>query len=149
MDPFSALDLASNIAQFLDFGGRLITGSIALYKSMDGVFSANGELQNITDDLNSLCRALTDPQKRIDIFDNESATASERALIPLSQSCEALSREFLSVLGPLNVNTRHKRFDSLRQALRSELKKGQIQDYQKRLEAFRSQITLHLMEILR
>ena len=51
MDTFSALGLASNICQLIDFIGRFISGSLELYRSADGASSVNSELQSIADDL--------------------------------------------------------------------------------------------------
>lgn len=146
MDPLSALSLASNICQLLDFGGRLLSGSLELYRSVDGVSSVNGELQSITDDLTGICTALMQPESRID---EQRATKSELALIPLSQSCKALGEEFLSLLRSLKVKTRQQKIGSVRQALRNEWKRKEVQDYQKRLKNYRSQIAVNLMEILR
>ena len=146
MEPLSALGFASNIAQFLQFGGSLISGSVEFYRSMDGVSSVNNELQYLTDDLTTVCRALSTPEG----YNHGSrGTEPELALIPLAQSCRALGDEFLSVLRTLKVDPRRKRFDSVRQALRNQWKKTQLQDYRERLEGFRSQMMLHLMQLLR
>ena len=146
MDPFSALSLASNICQLLEFGGRLVSGSLELYRSADRALSVNDELQAITDDLTGICRALTQPESRID---KQHAIRSELELIPLAQSCKALGEELLSLLNSLKVKTRHQKIASVRQALKSEWKKKTIQNYEKRLKGYRSQIAVHLMEILR
>ena len=146
MDPFSALSLASNICQLLEFGGRLVSGSLELYRSRDGTSSVHGELEFIADDLIEMCGALTQPESRID---QQHAIKSELALIPLAQSCKVLGEEFLSVLNSLKVKARYQKIDSVRQALKSEWKRKTIQDYEKRLKSYRSQIAVHLLEILR
>ena len=68
MDPFSALSLASNICQLLEFGGRLVSGSLELYRSRNGTSSFHGELEFIADDLRKMCGALTQPESRLDRF---------------------------------------------------------------------------------
>ena len=146
MDPLSALGLASNIAQFLQFGGSLISGSIDLYKSTDGFSSAHNELQYLTEDLAKVCGELTAPESRIH---GTRSTELEFTLIPLAHPCKALGDEFMAMLKSLKVDPRCKKFDSVRQALRKLWKKAQIQDYRERLEEFRSQMMLHLMKLLR
>ena len=146
MDPFSALNLASSICQLLEFGGRLVSGSLELYRSRDGTSSVHDELELLADDLIQMCGALTQPESRID---QQHAIKSELALIPLAQSCKELGERFLSVLNSLKVKARHQKIDSVRQALKREWKRKTIQDYEKRLKSYRSQITVHLLEILR
>ena len=146
MDPFSALGLASNICQLLDLGGKLVSGTVQLYRSVDGASSINSELQSITEDLTRLCSSLTQPES---LIDGQHATQSEMALIPLSVSCKELGEQLLSVLDSLKVKARHQRFESFRQALKSEWKKKVIQSYEERLRSYRSEIVVHLMEILR
>ena len=146
MDPFSALSLASNICQLLDFGGRLVSGSLELYRSHDGISSVHSEIEFIANDLTEMCGALMQPESRID---QQHAIKSELALIPLAQSCKELGEEFLSVLNSLKVKARYQKIDSVRQALKSEWKRKAIQDYEKRLKSYRSQIAVHLLEILR
>ena len=146
MDPFSALSLASNICQLLDFGGRLVSGSLEFYRSGNRASSVHGELEFIVDDLVDMCGALTQSESRID---QQHATKSELALIPLAQSCKELGDEFLSVLNSLKVKARHQKIASVCQALKSEWKRKTIQGYERRLKSYRSQITLHLLMILR
>ena len=146
MDPFSALRLASNICQLLDFGGTLFSGSVQLYRSVDGASSVNSELQSITEDLTRLCSSLTQPGG---LIDGQQATQSEMALISLSNSYKELREQLLFVLNSLKVKARHQRFESFRQALKSEWKKKAIHDYEERLRSYRSEIAVHLMEILR
>ncbi len=146
MDPFSALGLASNICQLLDFSSKLVSDTLEIYRSVDGASSVNSELQTITEDLTRFCGALAGPESRID---EQQATKSELALVPLARSCKALGEQFLSLLNSLKVKARHQKFESVRQALRSAWKEKEILDYQNRLKSFRAEIAVHLLEILR
>ena len=80
MDPFYALGLAGNVIQFVDFGGGLLSGSLELYKSVDGTSSTNKELEFPVKNLNELCAGLSRPEHRID---QQQASAPELALLPL------------------------------------------------------------------
>ena len=146
MDPFSALGLAGNVIQFVDFGGRLLSGSLELYKSVDGTSSTNKELEFLVKSLNELCAGLSRPEHRID---QQQASAPELALLPLARSCTELGEELLSVLNALKVEGRFKKWESVRQALRSAGKEKEIRNYNERLNHYRSQIAMHITVILR
>ena len=146
MDPLSALTVASSVIEFVDFGFKLMSGSHELYNSTDGSSSINSELEFITKDLTEICSRLS--QNGSCIHDRM-ATKPELALLQMSQSCEKLAQEFLSVLQSLKVGTRHKKRSSIWQALRSVLKKKQIATYEERLRNYRSQIALQLTNIIR
>ena len=131
MDPFSALGLASNICQLLDVGGKLVSGSLQLYRSADGASSINSELQSITEDLTRICSSLMQSES---LIDGKHATQSELALIPPSISCRELGEQFLSLLKSLKVKARHQKFESFRQALKNEWKKKAIQYLRRTIE---------------
>lgn len=146
MDPFSALGLASNVVQFVDFGTKLISASIELYKSKDGASSVNGELETITKDLTGICMGLTQPERRLD---STLASEPERALLPLAQKCKDLGEEFLGVLQVLKAKGRHKKWESVRQAIGNAWKEKEIHNYLQRLNGYRREIAIHLISILR
>lgn len=146
MDPLSALGLASNIIQVVDFGSRLVFKGREIYGSVDGATAVNRELESITTDLNRVCAELIAPERYIN---KEQASEPEVALIALSRSCQTLGEELLSVLRKLKVKGRHQQWDTARQALRSVWKESKICGYEKRLGEYRSQITTSLISILR
>ena len=145
MDPFAALSLASNIVQFLDFGGKLISGVLQLYDAADGATSSNSVLEAISTDLDRLCAGLVMP---VGGHQDDSRTEFETALRPLAESCHGLAQEFVAVLGDLKVQGCHKKWESLRQAFRSIWKQKDIQRYNMQLDQYRSQITIRLLSFL-
>lgn len=58
MDPLSALSLAGTIIQFADFGSKLLSESLQLYKSSRGTLDANEQLELVTADLQSVIAKL-------------------------------------------------------------------------------------------
>ncbi|RDL35943.1 uncharacterized protein BP5553_06555 [Venustampulla echinocandica] len=54
MDPFTALGVAGNIVQFVDFAAKLISKSREIYHSVDGASSQHLDLQEIASNLNRL-----------------------------------------------------------------------------------------------
>lgn len=54
MDPLTALSLAGNIIQFVDFGTKLLSQGYELYKSTGGKLEVDEEVELITSDLSGL-----------------------------------------------------------------------------------------------
>ena len=146
MDPFSAVSLAGNIIQFVEYGRNLVCGSLEIYKSANGATSINSELELITEDLTELCSKLGRP---VNIVDERLLPKAELDLLKLSRSCGALGRQFQEMLESLKVKGRNCKWDSVRQALKSQWKANEIKQYQERLDNFRSEIACHLLSILR
>ena len=146
MDPFSALSVAGNVVQFVDFMSGLISTSRELYKSANGTLSVNGDLEITTKDLIQICDGLIIRPR--DSVEDSNSFNLECALVPLCKSCKQLGEELLELLQKLRVKGRHKKLMSVQQALRSVCKGSKIRCYQQRLGEFRSQITIHLIGAL-
>ena len=54
MDSLTALSLAGNVVQFVDFGNKLLSQSRELYRSTQGSLAADDELHLVTADLSAL-----------------------------------------------------------------------------------------------
>ena len=145
MEPLTAIGLAGNIVQFLDLGGKLVSGAIELYNATDGATSSNRVLDQISTDFQCLCRAL---EQRIGKVNGCLRTESEAALLPLAKSCRALGEELTRRLEDLKVKGRHKRWKSARKAVEAAWKAKDIQQYEHQLSLYRSQIVTRLLAIL-
>jgi hypothetical protein len=62
LDPLTALSVAGNIVQFIDFSTKLIAKGHELYNSVDGATVGNAELEVIARDLQDLNGRLQSPQ---------------------------------------------------------------------------------------
>lgn len=137
LDPFSALSLAATIVQFVDFSSKLISDTAELYRSAEGNLASNIELSTIVTDLSTLSSDLEVRDR-----DQSAYSKDERALTNLAVQCRELSTKLLDILGDLRVKGPHKKWKSVRRALRSVWKESEIREIQKRLDSFRSQLTL-------
>ncbi|KAL8834112.1 MAG: hypothetical protein Q9170_003915 [Blastenia crenularia] len=131
MDPLSALGIASNVIQLVEFSGKLIAGTTELYTSIDGAKRVNRELEEITADLTQICTEYANPQNNMS---GRNASDSEIALVALFRSCKDLGQELLAVLQSVKVKDPRHKWSTFRQALRSAWKEGKIREYEKRLE---------------
>lgn len=148
LEPFSAIGLAGNICQFLDFGGKILSQGREIYQSVDGSAPRNVELIVVYSDLSSLASRLGQPTNQAT---SVPANTGDEQLRLIAQSCYALAKELLSALEKLKVdpNQSHRRWKSVRQAIKSVWKEDQIQDTERRLGTFRQQLLLRLLSILR
>ncbi|KAL8647218.1 MAG: hypothetical protein Q9226_006522 [Calogaya cf. arnoldii] len=145
MEALAVLGLASNIVQFLEFSGRLVSSTFELYEAAEGALSSNSVLEQISTDLKQHCEGMLPSPTSSNA---PPRTVSEAALLPLSQSCRALGQEFLVVLEDLKVKGKRRGWQSVRQALRTAWKAKDIQRYERQLGSYRSQIAVRLLAIL-
>jgi hypothetical protein len=58
MDPLTVISLVGNIVQFVDFGGKLLSNAIELYRSPVGKLAGHHQLELVTTDLHALITKL-------------------------------------------------------------------------------------------
>jgi hypothetical protein len=93
MDAFTAIGLASNIVQFVDFSWKLIAESRAIYKSSEGASEENLTLSAITNDVAKLSNAI-----RASSYDDQ--------LEPMAKECTAIAKELSDALDKLTAKGR-------------------------------------------
>jgi hypothetical protein len=128
MDPLSALGLASNIVQFVDFTSKLISTARGLYKGTSGTIEENWELEKSANAIRSLADDAT-----AKFANNKNASTQEATLRELGNMCRGVADELLSVLQTLKVKGSHKKWESFYQALKSERKHKEISALEERL----------------
>jgi hypothetical protein len=130
MDPLTALGLASNIVQFVDFTSKIISATHSLYRSAAGAKTEHSELEKVAKSLRSLADQATPPSFQ----KTKSLSAEDLALIELGELCRGVSDELLCVLQSLKVKGSKRGWKSFYQALRSEWKQREIAALQIRLD---------------
>ncbi|KAK5050595.1 hypothetical protein LTR84_003877 [Exophiala bonariae] len=145
MEPFSVLTVTTSLIQFLDFAGNLVASTYAIYKRKRE-HSVN-DVESLTNDLVGLNNALT---KSLSTPDSSSPQTTPRhaELKNLCNECNSLASELLSALEHLGSQAQCDLWSSFRQALRTLWSQPQIENLQKRLDSFRQQISMHLLEEL-
>lgn len=139
MDPLSIMGVVSNIAQLVDFGGMIISKSTQIYRSTKGSLTGNVDIELATEDLRTLISKL-----------KSTGTVADEPLKLLSDSCETVAKELLEVLDKLKVKgKKHRKWQSIRQALLSEMKKEDIKGLEYRLSRFRDQLNLRITTDIR
>jgi len=139
MESLAAFNIVCNVVQFVDFGGQLISKSVQLYQSTDGVLTENINTEAATIRLIQLNSKL----------EHAANAAGDKALVALCRSCGTVAVELLGALDKLKVHGEKQKWKSMRKALRSLWTKDKIQDIEKRLASFREQLNLHVTVDLR
>lgn len=142
LDPLSALGLAANIIQFVDFTSKLFSQSISIYHSTSGASVDTEEMIKIANHLQTLCARLS--ISRPEDPSLTSSSAADNGLRSLARDCKAAGDELLLVLHSLKATEPHKKWGSFSTALATIWKQPKIEAMWKRLEFYKSQLTLQL-----
>lgn len=174
LDPLTALGVAGNIVQFVDFTVKLMSKSHELYKSTDGALVGNKDLEAIAANLNRLTerlrtdmnRHLLPPVKVIKLRDDVSSkyaereralklqdyTPENRAEIELGEinaKCGDVAGDLISILRMFKVEGKNNKWKSFRMALKTVWDEDQIQNAVSRLIECRKALDTELLISLR
>ncbi|KAI9661135.1 MAG: hypothetical protein M1821_009462 [Bathelium mastoideum] len=149
LDPFSALGLASNIIQFVDFGSKIISRSIEQYQSVLGTNAQHVHLESITVSLRSIAKGLSESSAA----DQQAKKHGEDSLRLLAIRCRETADQLLAEIEKLKVDPRlsgtSRKFASLWQAFASLKEENRLAKFEQTLEQYRSQLTMHLVALVR
>jgi hypothetical protein len=145
MDPFTALGVASNVIQIVEFSSRLISRTREIYHSRDG------QLQDhvILDDAATNLSALMTELRSIEVPKPKEQTAADRQLIQLRQDCKTIARELHDQLEQARAQGGHQKWQSVYQAIKSVYSENRIAAIQSRLDNIRKQLDTVLLVTLR
>ena len=145
MDPLSALTVASAVLQMVDFGARLFSKSVELYKSGESSLPINIKLSLIVEDLSQISGRLT----AVDGLEQGQLTKDEVALNGLALQCNSMANELISDLQRLVVRNPQRKWESMYKVVKAVWKEKKSHETKERLGGFRSELTLHLVAVLK
>ena|ERR1700735_2284377 len=131
MDPLTAISLASNVVQFVDFAGKIISKSYEFHKSTTGALREHDDVELVAVDLKRRTERL-----------KKCPGPADSDLVKLSGDCYGVAEELLQALQRVTIKGTSTRWKSLRKALRSVWSKEKILELERRLNRFRDQINL-------
>ncbi|KAI1208989.1 uncharacterized protein F4807DRAFT_106299 [Annulohypoxylon truncatum] len=142
MEPLSALSLAGNVLQFIEFTTKVLSSSVEVYKSSAGASDSTIALEDIYQQLSSFSDGFTATQGSTRL------SANELALRSIADSCSADCTRLLTVLNGVKVNGDHRAWKSFRAALKLAWKGEQeIERLTSQLRDRQSMMTLHICAI--
>ncbi|KAL4925800.1 uncharacterized protein BDV17DRAFT_166834 [Aspergillus undulatus] len=140
MDPLSAIGLASNILQFVEFGTNLCGSFHEIASSATGLTEENAHLNVAVEELKNATDGL--------ITDLKGNTKHEAELVKLAGQCRDLSAELTEMLSKLKVKKEDRLWSTVRAAWKSTLKEKKISSIERRLGTYQAQILLRLISML-
>jgi hypothetical protein len=132
MDPFTALGLAGNLVQFVDFAWKLVTETREIAISADGSNENTRSLTSIMIDIKSSNAAI------------ETITPDDEPLSSIIKECGVVSRQLVEVLEKLKVEPDQSRWASFTVALKGLLKKKDIERLFESISRLRQRVLEHL-----
>ncbi|KAI0385919.1 hypothetical protein F5Y04DRAFT_160000 [Hypomontagnella monticulosa] len=140
MEPLSALSLAGNVIQFIEFTTKLLSTSIEVYRSAEGASNDHLTLGEICGQLSGLSGRLRASKV------NHRESASELALRDIADLCNADCARILAVLNDLKVKEgSHRAWNSFRHALKHAWKgEREVEKLMGQLRDRQAAMTLHI-----
>jgi hypothetical protein len=140
LDPFTAIGLAGNIVQFVDYSSKLISSTYEIYRSSTGSSENHVYLESIATRLLELNRTLEQPKLT-------GTKSYDKALLELRAECSQDAEDLLKLIEALRAK-KDSKWSSFRKALRSAWKKEEISRLEGRLVAHRNEIATQLTAML-
>lgn len=140
MDPITAISLASSLITFVDFAGKIVTGTYEVYNSTSGTTVENAHVDTIIGDLKEVAADL-----ETDVLGQ---SKHERALRDLAFKCDKVADELLRLLDRIKSDSSQSTWKSLKATLISLRKQKEITGLEKQLNDYRSQILTRLILML-
>ena len=151
LDPLTAISLASAIVQFVDFGSKIVGGTVEIYKSVNGATKENAELEDITVNINQLNDKISMPTVAIA---GEAISDDESILTGLALSSKAVAKDLLTLLRDLRGargSGSHKVWESFRMAVTAQTpwNKEKIRGLERTLKEIQEAISHRLIVMMR
>ncbi|KFY73376.1 hypothetical protein V499_06546 [Pseudogymnoascus sp. VKM F-103] len=157
MDPISGMGCVASVIQFVDFGRKLVSGSLEIYRSADGMSAEHVSIGDISKGLSELIiplRARSDT--RLDNVRNanknrskEKLSVAEKELNRICKDCDDMAQQLLQELDKMRLHGGQRKWGSFRQALGNMWNQSQITALEKKLERIRKQVDTTLLVCLR
>jgi hypothetical protein len=144
MDALTAIGLAGNIVQFVDFSCKLFVQSRELHNSSSGISKSGADLILITKSLHEHCQVLARANQTLLTYRPEHAP-----MYRLAANCQQAEAELLSAVHSITSRGDRSRWNSFCSALEMTWKKEKILDMERRLDQYRSELILQLEILLR
>jgi hypothetical protein len=142
LDPLTAIGLAGNLVQFVDFSSKIVSKAKEIYNSAEGCLPEHNDAVTITKCLQTLNSKL---QGRI----RTPTTANEQVLQELWVGCEEVAQELLGVLEIPKLEGNKSKWKSVGRALKDVRRGHKIERISKRLVHLRERLILTLLVDLR
>jgi hypothetical protein len=158
LDPWTALSLAGNIVQFVDFGTKVIVEGRSLYKSTTGLSSVNQELDFVAEEVHKFVGALRRPLTQVEpppsipdptIARSAQAEHLSNDFAKICNECEKVAEEVQKRIEGLRVKRKRRAWSSFQQALKSAWSKEELNELKRRLSSLSEVLNTRVLVSLR
>lgn len=139
MDPITVIGLVGNIVQVVDFSWNLISKSTELYETGKSALVGAPIIEAATVDLKLLSAKLRDDAELV----------GDVQIQVLCESCQDVTERLLRALKSISGDSKRQIWSSVRKALKTVLKKGEIEEMDRRLADIRHELNLRITVDLR
>ena len=152
MDPLSALGLAGNVVQFVQFASSLLNETRKIYHSVDGSPEDSERLEFIYGSLSDYCSKLENRSQLATnghSIDTPGLPKDAPSLPGLAARCAEDCKELMRVVGRMKTKSRSgpKIWTSFRIALAEILNASEVERLQERIESYERLMVLHLCSV--
>lgn len=145
IDPITGLSLAANVIQFVDFASKLISKGHEIYTEKPGARIREQELVLASQRLESLAKCLSEVLNKHPR--SKALTASELALLKVSEECKTIAAEFQMKLQDVLSTVKKNAWASFREAFMSIWNSDELQQMERRLERQKLELVTHLLVV--
>jgi hypothetical protein len=145
MEALAAASLAGTIAQLVDFGSKLTSASVQIYRSADGTAVNESELRNVAKDMEILLRKVDEQleERKVGTTGLKKELSEDEAVEnTLALECVSVIKELETALSKVLKSGKTSKWRSFRQALLSVWHREHIDGIERRLCRFREQLTI-------
>lgn len=138
MDPLSALGIAGNVIQFLDFATKLFKESREISHSASGASKNVSSLAEISAQLSTLSNSFT------------AADLQSLGLKDVASQCDGVAKELQTLVKRLTLTSPEKdgHWANFALALKTVLNKRQIQDLEGRVDSVQLRLGLQMQKLV-
>ena len=136
IDPITALGIAGNVVQFIDFGLKATSKAREIHRNNEGKTAENTDLELISKDLVALSAQL---------YASVGSSTETEALEELCGRCAKTAGELLSALQSFTVAGKKTKCKSTRKALKTIWGRERVEELKNRLLGFREELKLHFL----
>ena len=146
MDPLTALSLACNVIQVIDFGATMIAKCKELYK--DGASAQSKDIESMAEYLANVSTDLKLPETSPSAESAQQGCQEDEKLAKLAQQCSEIANDLIRELQKLAIQGTHRKRDALLKAVKESWNKTIIESIENRLEQHRKTLnTLILIDL--
>ena len=146
MDPLTALSLACNVIQVIDFSATIVTKCKELYK--DGASAKTKDIESMAKYLANVSTDLKLPETSPSAESAQQGCQEDEKLLKLAQQCSETADELRCELQKLAIQGTHRKRDAVLKAVKETWNGTIIESIENRLEQHRKTLnTLILIDL--